>query len=1351
MSKLYYEQRFPRKLFGKLKTDHDIPYLLAIQRESYKAFLGEEDGKYNGNLSGISKTLSSIFPISSNSGSVKLEYLGEYVLEPTAHDIQASRDYGSTYEMRLKTKLRLTLYDRDRKDEKSKKIRYMKEEWAIISDIPIMTETGSFIINGNDRVVVSQLHRSPGVFFDHDKGRNSVGKFLYQSRIIPYRGSWLDFEFDTKDLLFFRIDRRKKLPATILLKALGMDSQEIINKFYEQHTFELISEDKAKVKMEPNFLRGIFLTFDIKGSKGETLVEKGVRVIQRHIRQLESNKIKVFEVDKEYLLTKALAEDIIDPKTGEILAKITTNLTADLLKTFVDKGIKKIKLIYTNDVDRGPYILKTLKTDHISNDIEALFEIYKIIRPGSPPDENVARNLFKQLFFDENRYSLSKVGRMKLNLSTNANIHQDENILTKDDILEVLRILISIRDGERDIDDVDNLGNRRVRTAGEMVENQLRMGLLRVERNIKEALVLAETENKQPQDFINSKAVTSIIKEFFATGQMSQFMDQNNPLAEITQKRRITALGPGGLSRERSGFEVRDVHPTHYGRLCPIETPEGPNIGLINSMASYAKLNEYGFLVTPYHKVENGKILKDEVVYCSVLDEYDKVIAEGDVSRNDKGEIAEGEMIHARYNHEAILTSAKYVDMIAISPKQIVSVAASLIPFLEHDDANRALMGSNMQRQATPLITPEKPLIGTGVEQRVAKDSGALIVAKRSGKVVDIDSMRIVIQANDENEQSIGADIYTLTKYRRTNQSTCFHQKAIVSLGDDVKAGDVIADGTSIDNGELALGQNVRIAFMSWNGYNFEDSILISERIVREERFSSIHIEELICISRSTKVGDEEITNEIPNVGESSLSKLDNSGIVYIGAKVKSGDILVGKITPKGESQHSPEEKLLKAIFGDKAADVLDTSLRVPPGMQGTVVDVQIYTRNKANKPERALDIEKEKLLQLKQDKEEEIAALNPTFDRLRKLLLKQIMVKGKEKEVITNEVLEKLSNDKLLEINIVKETKQIKNIRTKIKLSKKEVEKNYDDKKKVLSDSAELSPNVLQLVKVCVAVKRRIQPGDKMAGRHGNKGVISAIMAMEDMPYDENGVPVDIVLSPLGVPSRMNVGQIIETHLGAAAKSLGKQIEQLLNHQKSISEIKSYLTSIYSDQIKNDINSYTDEQVLELANNLKKGIPMATPVFNGATEREVEIMLDKANLPKTGKVKLYDGCTGEPFDQEVTVGYMYIMKLNHLVDDKMHARSTGTYSLVTQQPLGGKSQFGGQRFGEMEVWALEAYGAAYTLQEMLTVKSDDIDGRKQMYKCIIDGVQYHTPGVPESFNVLVREIRALCLDVDME
>ena len=1355
MAYSYTEKKRIRKDFGVLPKVMDVPYLLAIQMDSYRKFTQQgvsldERGDY-----GLHAAFKSVFPIVSYSGNAALEYV-DYRLGKPVFDVSECQSRGVTYSCSLRVKVRLIIYD---KESSNKTIKDIKEQEVYMGEIPLMTDNGTFVINGTERVIVSQLHRSPGVFFDHDKGKtHSSGKLLYSARVIPYRGSWLDFEFDPKDLVFVRIDRRRKLPATILLRALGYEAEEILEMFYDTNVFTVSKAGKYTMALIPERLRGDVAAFDIKSGK-KLIVEQGRRVTARHIRELEEAKIKSLEIPEDYLFGRSLAEDVVDKKTGEVVVECNSEITAEVMEKLTEVGVTKIKTLYTNELDCGSFVSDTLRQDSTRNQLEALVEIYRMMRPGEPPTKESAENLFQNLFFSADRYDLSAVGRMKFNRRLGREEVIGSGVLDRIDIVEVLKTLVGIRNGRGMVDDIDHLGNRRVRSVGEMAENQFRVGLVRVERAVKERLSMAESEGLMPQDLINAKPVSAAVKEFFGSSQLSQFMDQNNPLSEVTHKRRVSALGPGGLTRERAGFEVRDVHPTHYGRVCPIETPEGPNIGLINSLATYARTNDYGFLETPYRKVVKGKVT-DDIEFLSAINEAEHVIAQASATL-DKNMKFVDELIAVRHMSEFTVMPPERVDYMDVSPKQVVSVAAALIPFLEHDDANRALMGSNMQRQAVPTLVADKPLVGTGMERYVATDSGVCMVAERSGVIDSADASRIVVRVNqkDVGADEAPVDIYNLTKYTRSNQNTCINQRPIVKEGDVIECGDILADGPSIDLGELALGQNMRIAFMPWNGYNFEDSILVSERVVKEDRFTTIHIQELTCIARDTKLGSEEISGDIPNVGEGALSKLDESGIVYIGAEVEAGDILVGKVTPKGETQLTPEEKLLRAIFGEKASDVKDTSLRVPTSAKGTVIDVQVFTRDGLEKDSRALQIEKHQLDQYRKDLKEEYRIFEEAiFAHLGSTLKGKSTVSGggfSKGTTLTPSLLSELDRDQWFKLKLSDTTANdaLVSAQRQLEEQNKLLEDRFEDKRGKLQSGDDLAPGVLKIVKVYLAIKRRIQPGDKMAGRHGNKGVISVIMPVEDMPYDENGEPVDIVLNPLGVPSRMNVGQILETHLGMAAKGLGDKIDAMIKQQQKVSEVRKFLEAIYNngDGRIEDIKSFSDTDVMELAANLSQGVPMATPVFDGAAEDSIKRLLKLADLPESGQFTLYDGRSGEAFDRPVTVGYMYMLKLNHLVDDKMHARSTGSYSLVTQQPLGGKAQFGGQRFGEMEVWALEAYGAAYTLQEMLTVKSDDIAGRTKMYKNIVDGDHRMEPGMPESFNVLVKEIRSLAIDIDLE
>ncbi|WP_096087503.1 DNA-directed RNA polymerase subunit beta [Agaribacterium haliotis] len=1355
MAYSYTEKKRIRKDFGKLPHVMDIPHLLAIQLDSYRQFAQAGKADNERKDIGLQAAFKSVFPISSYSGSAALEYVS-YSLGKPVFDEKECMLRGATFAVPLRVKVRLIIYD---KESSTKAIKDIKEQEVYMGEIPLMTDHGTFIINGTERVIVSQLHRSPGVFFEHDKGKtHSSGKLLYSARVIPYRGSWLDFEFDPKDLVYVRIDRRRKLPATILLRALGYSNEQILDMFFETSTFEIGEE--IKLELVPARLRGEIASFDIKDGEGNVVVEEGRRVTARHIGKLEKAGVSQLVVPADYILGLSIAKDIVNTDTGEVVLECNTEITEEVIETLREANVSGIETLYTNDLDCGSFVSDTLRIDPSRTELEALVEIYRMMRPGEPPTKESAEALFENLFFSYERYDLSAVGRMKFNRRLGREEETGEGILSREDIVDVLKTLISIRNGDGTVDDIDHLGNRRVRSVGEMAENQFRVGLVRVERAVKERLSMAESEGLMPQDLINAKPVAAAVKEFFGSSQLSQFMDQNNPLSEVTHKRRVSALGPGGLTRERAGFEVRDVHSTHYGRVCPIETPEGPNIGLINSLATYARTNSYGFLESPVRKVVDGKVT-DEIEYLSAINEAHFVIAQASATIDDNGMLSD-ELVSSRHMGEFTLKTPADVEYMDVSPRQVVSVAASLIPFLEHDDANRALMGSNMQRQAVPTLKAQKPLVGTGMERTVARDSGVCEVAKRGGTVERVDAGRIVIKVSDEEVDAgeAGVDIYNLTKYTRSNQNTCINQRPLVRVGDTIARGDILADGPSVDLGELALGQNMRIAFMTWNGYNFEDSILVSENVVQEDRFTSIHIQELTCIARDTKLGSEEITADIPNVGEGALSKLDESGIVYVGAEVIAGDILVGKVTPKGETQLTPEEKLLRAIFGEKASDVKDTSLRVPSSVKGTVIDVQVFTRDGLEKDQRSKEIEEMMLDEVRKDLNEEFRIIEEaTFERLKRALVGQTAANNsgvKKGAEVTAEQLEALALSDWFKIRMADDAlnEQLDLAEEHLAESRKELDARLEDKRKKLETGDDLAPGVLKIVKVYLAIKRRIQPGDKMAGRHGNKGVISTIVPVEDMPYDEHGRPIDIVLNPLGVPSRMNVGQVLEMHLGLAAKGLGEKIDTMVKEQREIAELRKFLAEVYnhSDEVKvEQLDSFSDDEIRELAANLRAGVPMATPVFDGAKESEIKELLKLADLPESGQMTLFDGRTGDAFMRPTTVGYMYMLKLNHLVDDKMHARSTGSYSLVTQQPLGGKAQFGGQRFGEMEVWALEAYGAAYTLQEMLTVKSDDVAGRTKMYKNVVDGDHRMEPGMPESFNVLVKEIRSLGINIELE
>ncbi|WP_146908968.1 DNA-directed RNA polymerase subunit beta [Arenimonas daejeonensis] len=1381
MTYSFTEKKRIRKDFGKRRAVLDVPYLLAIQMDSYREFLQEGATGAKREDRGLHAALKSVFPITSYSGNAALEYVSYKLGEPP-FDERECRNRGLTYGAPLRVTVRLVIYDRE---SSTKAIKYVKEQEVYMGELPLMTDNGTFIVNGTERVIVSQLHRSPGVFFDHDRGKtHSSGKLLYSARIIPYRGSWLDFEFDPKDCVFTRIDRRRKLPVSILLRALGYNNEEMLKLFFEVNTFHIAKQDGVELELVAERLRGETLNFDLVVG-GKVIVEAGKRITARHVKQLEQAKVDTLAVPDEYLFGRILAHDVVDTKTGEVLALANEELNEANIAKLRKAGVNVIGTLWVNDLDRGPYISNTLRIDPTKTQLEALVEIYRMMRPGEPPTKDAAQNLFYNLFFTFERYDLSGVGRMKFNRRvgrkevTGASVLYDSKYfgerndetaknLVKElgatsDILEVIKTLTEIRNGRGVVDDIDHLGNRRVRSVGEMAENVFRVGLVRVERAVKERLSLAESDGLTPQDLINAKPVAAAIKEFFGSSQLSQFMDQNNPLSEVTHKRRVSALGPGGLTRERAGFEVRDVHPTHYGRVCTIETPEGPNIGLINSLAVYARSNKYGFLETPYRKVVDGKVT-DTVEFLSAIEEHEYAIAQANAELNKDGSF-QASFVPCRFQAETLLKPPSEIHYMDVSPMQSVSVAAALVPFIEHDDANRALMGANMQRQAVPTLRSQKPLVGTGIERAVARDSGVTVNAKRGGVIDQVDAGRIVVRVNEKeiHDNDAGVDIYTLVKYTRSNQNTCINQRPLVNVGDRVARGDVLADGPSTDIGELALGQNMLVAFMPWNGYNFEDSILLSERVVEEDRYTTIHIEELTCVARDTKLGPEEITADIPNVSEQALGRLDESGVVYIGAEVRAGDIMVGKVTPKGESQLTPEEKLLRAIFGEKASDVKDSSLRVPPGMDGTVIDVQVFTRDGIEKDKRARQIEETEIKRVKKDFDDQFRILEGAiFARLRGLLIGKVANGGpgglKKGTEITGEYLDSLKKDDWFTIRMKDEdaAELIERAQKQVEAHEKEFEKRFQDKRGKITAGDDLAPGVLKMVKVYLAVKRRIQPGDKMAGRHGNKGVVSTIVPVQDMPYMANGETADIVLNPLGVPSRMNIGQILEVHLGWAAKGLGQKIQRMLEAQEKVAELRKFLDQIYNHDKKLngervDLSQISDKELLRLAHNLTDGVPMATPVFDGATEAEIKAMLALADLPETGQTILHDGRTGEAFDRPVTVGYMHMLKLNHLVDDKMHARSTGPYSLVTQQPLGGKAQFGGQRFGEMEVWALEAYGAAYTLQEMLTVKSDDVQGRNQMYKNIVDGEHEMTAGMPESFNVLVKEIRSLAINIELE
>ncbi len=1355
MSYSFTEKKRIRKSFAKRTGALPIPFLLSTQLESYSAFLQADLLPEQRINNGLQAAFNSIFPIESHNKYARLDYVS-YKLGVPPFDVKECRQRGLTYASPIRARVRLTLFDKEA--SKPSVIKEVKEQEVYMGEIPLMTHTGSFVINGTERVIVSQLHRSPGVFFEHDRGKtHSSGKLLFSARIIPYRGSWLDFEFDAKDYVYFRIDRRRKMPVTILLKALGFTPEQILAGFFAFDTF-LLGKKGIQFEVVPERLRGEMARFDIAGKSGKVIVAVGKRITVRHIREIQEAGIDKLAVGVDFLVGRVLANDIVDKDSGEIIANANDEITETLLETLTASGISKIHTLFTNDLDQGAYISQTLRIDESTDQWTARVAIYRMMRPGEPPTEDAVENLFKGLFFSEERYNLSVVGRMKFNRRVGLEELTGSSILSNADIVAVIAILVELRNGRGEIDDIDHLGNRRVRAVGELAENQFRTGLARVERAVKERLGQAEADNLMPHDLINAKPISAAVKEFFGSSQLSQFMDQTNPLSEVTHKRRISALGPGGLTRERAGFEVRDVHPTHYGRLCPIETPEGPNIGLINSLALYARINNYGFIETPYRKVSKGKATA-EVEYLSAIEEGKFTIAQANADLDSKGKFT-NDIVSSRQHNEFVLAAPDQIGYMDVAPAQVVSVAAALIPFLEHDDANRALMGANMQRQAVPCLRAEKALVGTGIERTVAVDSGTTVQAWRGGRVDYVDAGRIVVRANDDETTAgeVGVDIYNLTKYTRSNQNTNINQRPLVRMGDVIARGDVIADGASTDMGELALGQNMLVAFMPWNGYNFEDSILISERVVSEDRFTSIHIEELTVVARDTKLGAEEITSDIPNLSEEQMARLDECGIVHIGADVAVGDVLVGKVTPKGETQLTPEEKLLRAIFGEKASDVKDTSLRVPAGISGVVIDVQVFTREGLQRDARAQQIVDDELNRYKKDLADQMRIVEvDAFARLGKLLLGKTTNGGPNKLAkgakLTKEYLAGVEHHQWFDIRLTNEgaAAQIEQVKESLSQKRSEFDAAFELKKRKLTQGDELHAGVQKMVKVYVAVKRRLQPGDKMAGRHGNKGVVSRIVPVEDMPYMADGTPVDIVLNPLGVPSRMNVGQVLEVHLGWAAKGLGQKIAKMLESETKVVKLRAFLGKIYKHEQAAEIVAFNDEEVLELCRNLKGGVPFATPVFDGATELEIKDMLELADLPRSGQITLHDGRTGVAFDRSVTVGYMHVLKLHHLVDDKMHARSTGPYSLVTQQPLGGKAQFGGQRFGEMEVWALEAYGAAYTLQEMLTVKSDDVAGRTKIYESIVKGDHKIDAGMPESFNVLTKEIRSLGIDIDLE
>lgn len=1350
-----------RKFFGSIRDVTEMPNLIEVQKASYDQFLQVEEPKGGRPDEGLQAVFNSVFPISDFAGTALLEFV-KFEFEQPKYDVEECRQRSMTFAAPLKVTLRLIVFDVD-EDTGAKSVKDIKEQDVYMGDIPFMTENGTFIVNGTERVIVSQMHRSPGVFFDHDKGKtHSSGKLLFAARVIPYRGSWLDIEFDAKDIVYARIDRRRKIPVTSLLMALGLDGEEILNTFYQRIDYTRAGKGSWRMPFDGDRLKGTKASYDlIDADTGEIVIEAGRKITARTIKQLTEKGVKALKVTDEDLHGQYLAEDVVDFVTGEIYAEAGDEINAKLLDELIQRGYEELTVLDIDHINTGAYVRNTLAVDKNESREDALFDIYRVMRPGEPPTLDSAEAMFQSLFFDAERYDLSAVGRVKMNMRLDLTCPDTVRTLRKEDILSVIKLLLDLRDGKGEIDDIDNLGNRRVRSVGELMENQYRVGLLRMERAIKERMSSVDIDTVMPQDLINAKPAAAAVREFFGSSQLSQFMDQTNPLSEVTHKRRLSALGPGGLTRERAGFEVRDVHPTHYGRICPIETPEGPNIGLINSLATFARVNKYGFIESPYRKVRDG-IVSDEVVYLSAMEEAKHYVAQSNAGIDENNRLME-ELVTCRHAGENMLVPSDRVDLMDVSPKQLVSVAAALIPFLENDDANRALMGSNMQRQAVPLVRAEAPFVGTGMEPIVARDSGAAIGARRGGVVDQVDATRIVIRATEDLDPSkSGVDIYRLMKFQRSNQNTCINQRPLVRVGDIISKGDIIADGPSTDLGDLALGRNVLVAFMPWNGYNFEDSILLSERIVSDDVFTSIHLEEFEVAARDTKLGPEEITRDIPNVSEEALKNLDEAGIVYIGAEVKPGDILVGKITPKGESPMTPEEKLLRAIFGEKASDVRDTSLRLPPGVAGTVVEVRVFNRHGVEKDERAMAIEREEIERLAKDRDDEQAILDRNvYGRLAEMLLGKTAIAGpkgfKKDTNLTGDVLGEYPRSQWWQFAMDDEKfmSEVEALRGQYDESRKRLEQRFIDKVEKLQRGDELPPGVMKMVKVFVAVKRKIQPGDKMAGRHGNKGVVSKINPNEDMPFLADGTHVDIVLNPLGVPSRMNVGQILETHLGWACAGMGKKIGELYDEYRKTGEIqalKGEIYELYGDNIKGDaVKRYDDESVLRLAEQLKKGVSIATPVFDGAHEPDIVEMLDAAGLDASGQSTLYDGRTGEAFDRKVTVGYIYMLKLHHLVDDKIHARSIGPYSLVTQQPLGGKAQFGGQRFGEMEVWALEAYGAAYTLQEMLTVKSDDVAGRTKVYEAIVRGDDTFEAGIPESFNVLVKEMRSLGLNVELQ
>ena len=1368
MAYTFTERKRIRKSFGTRESVLKIPYLLQMQKDAYTAFLQADTPPKKRTHEGLQAAFESAFPIISHNGFVEMKFI-EYNLAKPTFDVRECQTRGLTYASAVRARVQLIIYDRESSTAQNKVVKEVKEQEVYMGEVPLMTDKGSFIVNGTERVIVSQLHRSPGVFFEHDKGKtHSSGKLLFSARIIPYRGSWLDFEFDPKDILFFRVDRRRKMPVTILLKAIGMSPEQILAYFFVNDNFRLM-DSGAQMEFVASRFKGEVARFDITDRAGKVVVAKDKRVTARHARELEQSGTTHISVPEEFLLGRVLSKDLVDGDTGEVIAKANDELTEALLAKLREAGVQDIQCIYTNELDQGAYISQTLRTDETADELAARIAIYRMMRPGEPPTEDAVQALFQRLFYNPDTYDLSRVGRMKFNAKVGREDSTGPMVLTNEDILDVVKILVELRNGRGEVDDIDHLGNRRVRCVGELAENQYRTGLARIEKAVKERLGQAEQEPLMPHDLINSKPISAALKEFFGASQLSQFMDQTNPLAEITHKRRVSALGPGGLTRERAGFEVRDVHVTHYGRVCPIETPEGPNIGLINSLALYARLNEYGFIETPYRRVVDGKVTND-IDYLSAIEEGKYVIAQANAALDEKGRLTD-ELVSARENGDSVLVNADRVQYMDVSPAQIVSVAASLVPFLEHDDANRALMGANMSRQAVPVLRPEKPLVGTGIERVAAVDSGTVVTARRGGVVEYVDATRIVIRVNDAEAVAgeVGVDIYNLIKYQRSNQNTNISQRPIVKRGDKLAKGDVIADGASTDLGEIAIGQNMLIAFMPWNGYNYEDSILISEKVVADDRYTSIHIEELVVMARDTKLGPEEITRDIPNLSEQQLGRLDESGIIYVGAEVQPGDTLVGKVTPKGETTLTPEEKLLRAIFGEKASDVKDTSLRVDQGSSGTVIDVQVFTREGIQRDKRAQQIIDDELKRYRLDLNDQLRIVEAdAFDRIEKLLNGKIanggpnhIAKGAK---IDKDYLKSVDKYHWFDIRPADDdvAAQLESIKASIEQQRHVFDLAFEEKRKKLTQGDELPPGVLKMVKVYLAVKRHLQPGDKMAGRHGNKGVVSKITPVEDMPYMADGTPVDIVLNPLGVPSRMNIGQVLEVHLGWAGKGIGQRIGDMLKREANLAEIRAFLEQVYNTTgHKEEIHKLSDKDVRAMAQELTSGMPFATPVFDGATEQEILDMLKiaypddiaqaKGLTPTRTQAQLYDGRTGDPFECKTTVGYMHYLKLHHLVDDKMHARSTGPYSLVTQQPLGGKAQFGGQRFGEMEVWALEAYGASYTLQEMLTVKSDDVQGRTKVYESIVKGEHAIDAGMPESFNVLVKEIRSLGLDIELE